>query len=60
MKKWCKKEGIDEKQYNLAFVDYLRTSTVNDRKQYWLVYHSLYKVYMLPKLLLKTIKRIFG
>lgn len=34
VRKWCRKNGIDEKQYNLGFTDYLGNATAADRRQY--------------------------
>lgn len=40
IKKWCKKQGIDRKQYNLGFVDYLGSATLHDRMIYWREFHK--------------------
>lgn len=57
--KWCRKNGIDEKQYNLGFVDYLGKATFPDKRDYWLKFHkdnAIIKIYLL---LIKVINRLF-
>lgn len=39
IKKWCKVKGIDWKQYNLGFVDYLGNATFKDKVNYWKTLH---------------------
>lgn len=38
--KYCKRKGIDVKQFNLDFVDYLGTASRKDRLTYWMGYHK--------------------
>lgn len=40
VKKWCKKNGIDDQQYKLGFVDYLGTATSGEKIKYWVGYHQ--------------------
>ena len=40
IRKWCRKNGIDTKQYKLGFVDYLVTATIGDRMKYWATFHK--------------------
>ena len=57
--KWCRKYGIDEKQYNLGFVDYLGKATFPDKRDYWLKFHkdnAIIKIYLL---FIKVINRLF-
>ena len=60
IKKWCKKNGKDWKQYHLGFIDYLGNATVRDKLKYWFVYHSLYKLYILPTRVSLFFKKILG
>lgn len=39
IRKWCRKQGISRKPYNLHFVDYLGTATPQDRKYYYFESH---------------------
>lgn len=36
IRKYCKRNGIDAKNFNLHFIDYLGTATQEDRRTYWL------------------------
>ena len=36
IRKWCRRNGIDEKQYNLGFIDYLGNATAADRRKYYM------------------------
>lgn len=38
--KFCKLKGIDPKQYNIGFVDYLGNATIYDKIVYWLEYYK--------------------
>ena len=38
--KHCKSKGVDTKQYNLGFVDYLGNASINDRLTYWMEYRN--------------------
>ncbi len=40
IKKWCKKQGINWKLYNVGFVDYLGTATLHDRMIYWIEFNK--------------------
>lgn len=40
IKKWCKKQGIDDKQYHLGFTDYLGTAKTKDKFEYWREYNK--------------------
>lgn len=37
---FCKQKGIDVRQYNLSFVDYLGNATMNDKCSYWLEFNK--------------------
>ena len=51
IKKWCKQQGIDWKQYNLGLVDYLGTATFHDKLTYMMQYHKDDIVVKMMKLL---------
>ena len=36
IKKWSKKQGNKQNQYNTDFIDYLKTATLKDKLVYWL------------------------
>lgn len=55
IKLWCKKQGIDTRQYNLSYVDYLNEGNKKNKKTY---YRELNKDKFLYKLARK-IKKIF-
>lgn len=55
IKKWCRKKGIDAKQYNLGFVDYLGNATWHDRFEYW---QELHKEELFAKLYTKLYRKI--
>lgn len=40
IKKWCKVKGVNWKQYNLGFVDYLGNATFKDKVNYWKTLHQ--------------------
>ena len=40
IKKWCKKNGLDYKNFNLGFSNYLGTATFKDKVIYWLEYNK--------------------
>lgn len=40
IKKWCKNNHIEYKQYNLKYVDYLGNATFQDRIQYYLEFYK--------------------
>lgn len=53
VRKWCDKNGKDDKHYELEFVDYLGTATRANRLKYWTVYHQ---DNLLVKITIKLIK----
>jgi len=53
--KYCKIMQIDEKKYNLKFVDYLGNATLKDKFVYWMYYH---KDFVLVKNIILLIKRV--
>jgi len=40
IRKWCKKEGIDDSLYHLGFTDYLGNATESNKLIYWVEYHK--------------------
>lgn len=60
IRKWCKCQGIDTQRYHLGFVDYLGKASISDRKRYWLLYHNLYGIYMLPSRIANKMKKFVG
>jgi nucleoside-diphosphate-sugar epimerase len=40
VKKWCKKNNLQYKKYNLGFSNYLGTATFKDKVIYWLEYNK--------------------
>lgn len=62
IKKWCKKQGIDESQYYLSFADYLGTSSWYNRLIYWRVFYKdnvLVKLFAFAFKVLRKFKKIF-
>lgn len=60
IKKWCEKNHLETKSYNLRFVDYLGNATKIDRLTYWIEYHSdnvFIFIYMSIKKILGKIRR---
>lgn len=58
IKKWCKKNRIEYKQYNLKFVDYLGNSTFLDRIQYYLEFSKDCMIVKMIRLTIKILNRL--
>ena len=60
IKKYAKKRGTDAKEYNLQFVDYLRTASKSDRLIYWLEFHKDNKLVFILKKFMSYSSRIIN
>ncbi len=60
IKKWCKRNGIDYKQYKLEFIDYLGSASLSDRMVYWTEKYKdsyIIKLYSITYKTLGSVKR---
>jgi len=59
IRKWCKVKGIVLDKKATSFIDYLGNATIKDRLFYWIVFHNLYDVYVLPYRVINKLKKFF-
>ena len=60
IKKWCKNNQIEYKQYNLKFVDYLGNATFHDTILYYIEFYKENKGLLLGLRILNKILRLFS
>lgn len=56
--KYCKLMQIDERQYNLRFVDYLGNATLKEKLIYWMYFHKNFIIVKKMILLKKILTRL--
>lgn len=58
IRRWCKANGISLGKVS-SFVDYFGTATLSQRFYYWLIYHDLHCICMLPYRIGRRLIKIF-
>jgi len=59
IKRWCKINRLNSKQYHLGFIDYLGTASLSDKRTYWFEYYKDNILIRIVSFVLKGTNRIF-